>query len=349
MTRATTNKPSPVYVQDGTSELGRALTALSEAVADHVLLSELVGSLRHRLEHQRLQLAVLGQFKRAKSTFINALLGASLLPIAVVPLTAVPVFISWRSHGLVRARFADHRPTEGITTDDPDVIRQFLFRFISEEANQKNQLGVVRVDLFYPSPILAEGLILVDTPGVGSTLRHNTEAALRVLPESDAAIFVVSADPPITEVEIEYLKQIKSKAAKLFFVLNKIDYLRPEERGHVSEFVKQALDQHDLWPPDTVLFRMSAAEGLDAKRRGNQANLKSSGVADVARHLSGELAAQKTRRLEAALRSRAADIISEVIAELRLKIRALEMPLRELAETCQAFQQRLPRWRGSGM
>jgi hypothetical protein len=52
--------------------------------------------LRDRLSRERLQLAVLGQFKRGKRTFINALLGANLLPTGVIPLTAVATFISWR-------------------------------------------------------------------------------------------------------------------------------------------------------------------------------------------------------------------------------------------------------------
>ena len=335
------NKPTLAPPLHEGSELGLALMALGKAVADNALLHERAESLRYRLEHQRFQLAVLGQFKRGKSTFINALLGAPLLPIAVIPLTAVPVFISWRSHALVRVRFADRRPDEEISTDDPDAIRQFLFRFVSEEANPKNELGVNRVDLLYPSPLLAAGLILIDTPGVGSTFRHNTEAALRVLPESDAAIFVVSVDPPITEVEIAYLEQIKSKAAKLFFVLNKIDYLGPEERDHVREFVKRTLKQHRLWALDRVLFAVSAADGLDAKQRGDQTKLRLSGVADVERYISGDLAAQKGALLEKAVRSKAADIISEAISALRLQIRALEMPLQELAEKCQAFQRTL--------
>jgi GTPase Era involved in 16S rRNA processing len=332
------NKPTLAPPLHEGSELGRALMALGKAVADDALLHERAESLRDRLEHQRFQLAVLGQFKRGKSTFINALLGAPLLPIAVIPLTAVPVFISWRSHALVRVRFAHRRSDEEVSTDDPDAIRQFLFRFVSEEANPKNELGVNRVDLLYPSPLLAAGLILIDTPGVGSTFRHNTEAALRVLPESDAAIFVVSVDPPITEVEIDYLDQINSKAAKLFFVLNKIDYLGPEERDHAREFAELTLKQHRLWARDGVLFTVSAADGLDAKQRGDQTKLRLSGVADVERYISGDLAAQKGTLIEEAVRSKAADIISEAISALRLQIRALEMPLQELAEKCQAFQ-----------
>ena len=66
---------------------------------------------------------------------------------------------------------------------------------MAEEANPENQLGVERVDLLYPADILANGTVIIDTPGVGSTLQHNTEAAVQVLPKSDAALFVISADP----------------------------------------------------------------------------------------------------------------------------------------------------------
>jgi hypothetical protein len=131
---------------------------------------------------------LLGQFKRGKSTFINALLGAPLLPMAVVPLTAVPIFISWRSSPSVCVRFADGRPAQELSADNPDAIREFLFRFVAEEANPKNTLRVDRVEVFYPAPVLADNTVLIDTPGVGSTFRHNTEAALQVLAECDAAV-----------------------------------------------------------------------------------------------------------------------------------------------------------------
>ena len=336
-----THKPSSARRLDGGSELGPALMALSEAVANTPLLRERVDSLRGRLEHQRFQLAVLGQFKRGKSTFINALLGAAFLPIAVVPLTAVPVFIAWGSSPLARVRFSDHRVDEELLADGADAIRQFLFRFISEEANPKNQLGVDRVDLFCPSPILADGIVLIDTPGVGSTFRHNTEAALRVLLECDAAFFVISVDPPITQVEIDYLRQITVTAAKLVFILNKIDYHSAEDRGRVRDFVRQTLERHELWPTDTALFNVSATDGLDAKQRDDAAKRQSSGIADVERYISRDLAAQKNRLLEQAVRTKAAEIASEAIDEIRLKIRAMEMPLDELASKCRTFEQAL--------
>jgi predicted GTPase len=103
---------------------------------------------------------------------------------------------------------------------------------VAEEANPRNQLKVARVELLYPAAILADGTVLIDTPGVGSTLSHNTEAARQVLPEYDAALFALSVDPPITEVELEYLDAVTAKVTRVFHVLNKVDYLALGQIAH---------------------------------------------------------------------------------------------------------------------
>ena len=55
------------------------------------------------------------------------------------------------------------------------------------------------------------GQVLIDTPGIGSTFRHNAQATLNFLPQCDAALFLVSADPPITEVEVDFLKEVRGQ------------------------------------------------------------------------------------------------------------------------------------------
>jgi len=323
------------------AKLDRVLAALRDPVVDNSSLAARLDSLCERLRHDRLHLAVLGQFKRGKSTFINALLGAPLLPVAVVPLTAVPIFISWRPAASVRVQFRDDRPAEELSADNSDDIREFLFRFVAEEANPENRLGVNRVDLFYPAPILSDGTMLIDTPGVGSTLRHNTEAALRVLPECDAVLFVVSADPPITEAELEYLSRFESKTAKIHFVLNKIDYLRAEEQARVAEFLRNTLEKHGLWARDATIFSVSARDGLEARVRGDRAEWEQSGMAGVETYLARYLAAEKAAVLERAIRSKALDILSQAVAEIALRIRALELPLEDLASKAKAFEDAL--------
>jgi GTPase Era involved in 16S rRNA processing len=305
--------------------------------------SALVGrlrSLRERLRYERLQLAVLGQFKRGKSTFLNALLGAPLLPMAVVPLTAVSILVGWRSQPLVRVGFKDGRPPERCTAHEPDAIRDFLFRFVAEEANSKNRLGVDRVELFYPAPILAGGTVLIDTPGVGSTHKHNTDAALQIIPECDAVLFVVSADPPITEVELDYLRRLRSKTARVFFILNKADYLAPDEQQSVAEFLRKVL-RESLLDATAPVFSVSARRGLTAKQTNDRHELQRSGIAAAEDHLVHYLATEKLQSLEAAVRKKTADILSQAASEADLRVQALKMPLAELASKAQAFEQAL--------
>ena len=321
--------------------LGRVELALETAVGSESPLLARFRVLHRRLEHERLQLAVLGQFKRGKSTFINALLGDDVLPTGVIPLTAVATFIAWRREPLVVVRFKGEARSEEFAVHTAHEIRNVLFRFVAEEANPENRLGVERVDLFYPASILADGTVIIDTPGVGSTLRHNTEAALQILPECDAAFFVVSADPPITEVELEYLRRLKSKTARVFFVLNKVDYLRPDERRSVVEFLQKVLTEKSLIDADARIFSISARNGLDAKQNSNKHMLETSGIAELEGHLVRALASEKSRWLEDAVLSKAADILAQASTELTLSMRALNMSIEELAAKSDAFQEAL--------
>ena len=319
------------------AQLERVDGALVAALGRESPLIARIRALRRRLDHGHLQLAVLGQFKRGKSTFINALLGADLLPTGVIPLTAVATFISWRHEPLVVVHFKGERGLKALDAQTPEAIRDVLFRFVAEEANSENRLGVERVELFYPADILVDGTVIIDTPGVGSTLLHNTEAALRVLPESDAAFFVVSPDPPITEVELDYLRRLKSKTTRIFFVLNKTDYLAPDDRRSVVDFFQRVLTEKSLIEARAKIFCISARDGLAAKHRGNDQALAMSGIADIEDHLVRTLADEKIRWLEEAVRHKAADILAQASAELALRTRTLNMPIQELAAKSDEF------------
>jgi hypothetical protein len=170
-------------------------SVVSPSASEEKLLKALAG-LRHRLAAGRFQLAVLGQFKRGKSTLLNALLGVDALPTGVVPVTAIPTFLEDAPTTRLRVTFTAGRFEES-HANSPLMLRERLSAFVSEGGNPRNISGVSRVEVFLPSELLARGLVLIDTPGVGSTFRHNTAAADAVLAECDAALFVVSPDPPI--------------------------------------------------------------------------------------------------------------------------------------------------------
>jgi GTP-binding protein EngB required for normal cell division len=199
-----------------------------------------VGEASRRLAGLELEVAVVGEFKRGKSTLLNALIDAEVLPAGVLPLTAVPTVLE-RGEPVCLVSFTDGH------TEEHDLGA--VGEFVTEERNPGNRLGVQRVVVRLHAPLLDEGVRLVDTPGVGSVLEHNTAATDAYLPSLDAAILVTSADPPISRGERAFLERVAEQAVRLFVVLNKADYLSADELQRTVEFTQRVvLEVVPAWP-----------------------------------------------------------------------------------------------------
>jgi len=297
--------------------------------------AENMGTLQNRLSEGRFHLAVLGQFKRGKSTLLNALLGDQILPSSVIPLTAMPTLIQYGEKRLVRIRFLAEREDLVFQSDETAMLRKFVETYVSEEVNSHNTLGVLQVEIEWPSPLLAKGVILIDTPGIGSTHLHNTEMTISFLSECDAALFLISSDPPMSEAELTFLNQIKVSVPKIFFLLNKIDYLSEEERNVAVEFFRQTLiEKGEI--ADPTIFPVSAKWGLSAAQIDDTTLWELSGLSSLSDSLISFLAQEKADVLHAAIQRRALTIMQEVSMHVALEIRSLELPLSDL-ETKQSI------------
>ncbi len=323
-------------------------TLLQEAAGQVGAMGEEFGADRHRilalherLREERCHLAVLGQFKRGKSTLINALLGAPVLPAAVVPVTSIPTFLHGGEQPAARVVFENGKPEERLLGPDAAALAGFLARFVAESANPRNHLGVRLIEAAYPAPVLRRGLSLIDTPGIGSTFRHNTEATVNFLPQCDAAMFVVSADPPITEVEVEFLKLARRKLARLFFILNKVDYLDAAERDEAVRFLQRALCEHVGFTSPPPIFCASARQGLAARQGQDDAAWERSGVAAIEEQIVSFLLTEKKDVLSRAVARQAGDILADVQHRLELTLRSLQMPLADLDDRIGRFENSL--------
>jgi len=225
-----------------------------------------IKELRSRLARGRLHLAVLGQFNRGKSTFINALIGLKILPTSVLPITSVPTLISYGPQIICTVRFLNKKP-DLIVRQSLESIVSTLRTYVAEENNPRNQLCVKEVEITCPSPVLENGTVLIDTPGFGSTHLHNTRTALESLSECDAALFLLSADPPMTQTEVEFLKQVNMYVPRLFFILNKIDLLNNDDLPTVDRFIRQILITQLGYSHDVKLFHVCAVKGERANER----------------------------------------------------------------------------------
>jgi ribosome biogenesis GTPase A len=309
----------------------------SSFAADAAKLAEL----SKRLISGQFHLAVLGQFKRGKSTLLNSLLGEDILPTAVVPLTAMPTWIRFGESPRARVEFSGSAKPEEIVAGGAAELCGFLSRFVTESANPKNRLGVGKVEVYHPATILKDGLVFIDTPGIGSTFRHNTETTLHFLSQCDAAVFLVSADPPITEAEVEFLRQVKPRVHRLFFVLNKLDYLNRAEADQAMKFFRKVLVEQAGIVEDAPIFSVSARDALRAKVAGDAGLWASSGMAEVESYLLSFLVLEKSTALRAAVGQKTLDIVQDVAMRLRLALRSLELPLEDLQSRLSALGQRI--------
>jgi GTPase Era involved in 16S rRNA processing len=303
---------------EGRVRLREALAHLADFADEREssAVAEAARALEKKLVENRFNVVVFGEFKRGKTTLVNALLGADLLPAAVVPVTSVVTAVTWGEAVRARIVFLDGR--------ERDVQPGDLAGYVTERGNPKNGLGVGRAIVSYPSDELRDGVFLIDTPGVGSVYRHNTDAARAFLTESDAAIFITSADPAISDAERRFLEEVRDQAVRLFFVLNKIDYLSGLDREEAIAFTQGVIA--DAVGRDIVLYPLSARRALIAKLVDDVTELDASGLPRFEDDFRAFLLSEKGLAILDSITARALRLVDDERNSLDVHERAVELP-----------------------
>jgi small GTP-binding protein len=271
---------------------------------------------RQRLQEERVNLVVLGEFKRGKSTLVNALVGGEVVPTGVLPLTAAVTLLRHGEKARLLVTFADNARQE--------VALAQIADYATETGNPDNRRGVRLLTIELPAPLLAHGVQLVDTPGIGSVYLHNTETALGFLGQVDAALFTLAADQPLSEAEQELIRGAAARVPRIFFALNKIDHLDERERAETVAFVRERL--RTLLDAEPELYPLSA-------RRGD-------GVDALRRRLEQLAVDERSAVLARSIRSLAASFAAEAVQAVRFEARAVELPLNELEQKLSEFRAR---------
>ncbi len=248
--------PQPELAQggDGATRLLQ-LTALARELGSEHVATE-ANDLAARLAEGRFFVACVGQFKRGKSTLIGALVGESILPTGFVPVTAVPTVIRFGSAKRARIRSADGTWHE--------IALHELEQYVSEEYNPENIKRVSGAEVFVPSPLLAKGMCLVDTPGLGSVFSGNTATTQAFIPHIDAALVVTGSDPPLAGEELALVESVAKHVGHLVVVLNKADKATEAEKAAAVAFTQRIM-QKRLQRPSGLVFEVSAVEQIEKR------------------------------------------------------------------------------------
>ena len=218
---------------------------------------EAIDSVIAGMEADRFNVAVVGEFKRGKSTLINVLLGKDILPMDVLPTTATLNKIEYGAQPAARVEYKD-----GKRQDIPvEQLKDYVTKLTDTSAKKASTIKQVVVS--YPIPYCENGVSIIDTPGLNDD-EIMTEVTLSVLPEVDAAIMVVMATSPFSESEKNFLekKLITSDLGKVIFGVTHVEELSPEDRPRVIENIRQRIQDH-------VMVKAEKVYGKDSDEYAN--------------------------------------------------------------------------------
>ncbi len=311
------------------------LATLERVIRDHGLVEfrALLRSILERLEERTFHVAVFGRVSSGKSSLLNALIGAPVLPVGVTPVTAVPTRVRVGSPPAIEVKYATgEKETIGI-----DALRSLA----SEEGNPGNVRRVARLAVVYPVPGLPEGVELVDTPGIGSLATSGASEAFAYLPRTDLALLLVDAASSMGPDEIGLLHLFRDAAIPVEVLLSKADLVGAADRERLVRYVRDTAAREagmaaEVSPVSTVeaelgLVRAFAEQRL-APRFAERRELAASSVRRLSgRLLEGVTAALRLRLGEPAGRRPAATDAGERIRQADARIAEARADLEAIA------------------
>lgn len=220
-------------------------------------LAPLLASCRSAVLQHEVSVAVIGRFKAGKSSFLNHFTNRSILPVGVVPVTAVVTEIRFGPVEKASVHFSDGR-VEQLPVGS-------IGQYVSERENPENVKRVNLIAVELPGLERFRALKFVDTPGLESALIHNTEEALKWLPNVGLALVAVSVDPPLSQQDIELLTRLYRFTPNVTVLLTKVDLIDAEERAEVIAFVNEQLRKAFTSVPQVIPYSIrSGYEDLKA-------------------------------------------------------------------------------------
>ena len=190
-----------------------------------------------RLEENRFEIAVFGRVSSGKSSLLNHILGSPVLPVGVTPITALPI----------RIMYGDTPEVEVWRPNMPMELVPLLqlSEFVSEKFNPGNQKRVARIHVHLAAPRLSDGVVFVDTPGLGSLASHSAQETRSYMPRCDLGVILVDAGSTIGQNDLEIIRALYDLGIPCQVLLSKADLLNSEDQRTILTYIKEQL-KHEL-------------------------------------------------------------------------------------------------------
>jgi hypothetical protein len=300
-------------------------------------------AMRERLGRTDIHVFIIGDYKMGKSTMVNALVGATVCPVDDGIATTVPTMVRHAPEATARAMYP------AVDPDGEPVVEEIPFTeladYVSEAGNPANKRGIRMVEIGVPQPVLAGGLVVIDTPGVGGLASPESAATMAAATAADAVIFATSAAQELTAPEMELLETVAASCPHVAVALTKTD-MDPAWR-QIAEIDRSHLAKRKF---DARVIPLSAELRIQALAYGDADLNAESGFFELAAHLRDDVIAVVRGGLAAEAAAAVDSVAAQIKAAFDAERAALSDPERvqELTERLQAAQQRAEMLRSAG-
>ncbi len=298
----------------GRADLAARLTVARQGLADPVV-----------------HIVVAGEFKQGKSSLVNGLVGASVCPVDDDVATAVPTYVR---HGANPQAHLLLEPVQEATTliaaaPPPrrvPIEMSDVRRYVVEAAGgtpgpaQPPSERVAGVEVQLPRQLLASGMVLVDTPGVGGLGSAHAAASLAAIATADAVIFVTDASQELTRSEIEFLRQAYRLCPTVICALTKTDFY-PAWRT-----IRDLDQQHLRLVADIPLLPVSSTLRARAVRANDRDLNVESGFADVVKFVTDRVGGGVANRLAAQAADDVVGVADQIVSQFEAERATLADP-----------------------
>lgn len=231
------------------------------------------------------RIVVMGEIKKGKSSFINALLGhKDLVPVCSDVATSTIFKICYGHEVGYKVFFLPGSGTPPLPIQPAE-----LSAYGTEDGNPGNGKQVDFIQVFCPSPLLKAGLVVVDTPGLGGLFKQHKRITYQYVPKADAVFLVTdSVESPIGQAELDLLADLKKVTKHIFFVQTKSRLVDAEARDARKENNLRILSEQAGFEKDTIrYFVVDSATKFIADEEQDLKKLDRSGFDDVALFVNG--------------------------------------------------------------
>ena len=207
------------------------LKSLERVINEHGLVEfrPALSMILDRLESKAFEIAVFGRVSSGKSSLLNYIVESDVLPVGVNPITAVPTRLAYGHQPALSVWFA-HKSSERLEVSH-------LPEFVTEQQNPANSKHVTRITVQLPSPRLRDGVVLVDTPGLGSLATAGAVETLAYLPRCDLGVVLIDAGSTLTQDDLGTIQALYDAGVPASVLLSKADLLSSEDRGRVAQYI----------------------------------------------------------------------------------------------------------------